>query len=148
MVLTLGLALSTNFSNDVFGQTSGEEKEEKAANAEDEEGDKNTNGKIRDLSKVISRCTKHEGLFTIYQDTLNGSLYLQIEAEKLGKEFIYFGYAENGIPFLNMFKGAYRETTIFKPIRYFNRIEFQVPNYNFYFDPENPHQQSCRCKYK
>ena len=141
IALSIGLLLTSNMYNFTYAQEADEDKEETSSDADNEDNDSGNikkNSKIKDISKVVKRCTKHEGLFTVYQDTLNGSLYLQIETNKLEKEFIYFGYAENGIPFLNMFRGAYREVTVFKPIRYFNRIEFEVPNYNFYFDPENP----------
>ena len=119
------------------------DKEQKEENKNDKKGEKkdkeddDKNGKIKSLDEVTESCQKIDGLFTIYQDTVKGDLYLQVEKEKLGNEFIYFGYAENGVPSLDLFRGAYRANMVFRVKRYFNRLEFIVPNNNFYYNPES-----------
>jgi hypothetical protein len=123
------------------GNDDRQSKEQKDKTSQNEEGkdkdEKDKKGKIKSIEEVTESCRKIDGLFTLYQDTAKGDLYLQIEKDKLGDEFIYFGYAENGVPSLQLFRGAYRADMVFKIERYFDRLEFIVPNNNFYYNPES-----------
>lgn len=137
ILLMLGMVLSAPMAT--LAQEKGENgngagKEE----TKDDSDEKEKKDKTKLISEYTEACKAYEGLFTIFQDTTKGDLYLQIEADKFNKQFIYFGYAEDGVPTLGMFRGAYRGDHVFSLQKYFNRIEFKVPNHNFYFDPENP----------
>lgn len=90
---------------------------------------------IKDLVKATKA---YEGLFTFYQDTTSGKLYMEIKKDQIDKEFIHFAYMENGVLDAGVFKGAYRGSKIFRIKKYFNRIEFVEENTSYYFDPENP----------
>ncbi len=91
--------------------------------------------------KTIASETKnsvaYEGLFTVYQDTTDGTSKIAIDEDQIGKEFIYFTYIENGTVFAGRFRGQFRENTVLKTRRNYDRIEFVKVNTNFYFDPDN-----------
>lgn len=97
----------------------------------------------RGKSKAVSikaktkNCEKIEGLFTIYRDTTNGKAYILINEKQLGKEFIYFSYAENGLVRTGHFRGAYRDNQVFKVRKHYENIEFVKQNTSFYFDEDN-----------
>lgn len=79
----------------------------------------------------------YEGLFTVYQDTTDGSTKFEIKKDQLGKEFIYFGHTVDGVTDAGQFRGAYRDDKIFKIERYFDKIEFVVQNTRYQFDDES-----------
>ncbi len=89
---------------------------------------------IKELTKASKKI---EGLFTIYQDTTNGSIHLQISEDQIGKEFIYFSQIADGVVDVFSFRGSYRGSKIFKISKYYDKIEFITQNTSSYFDPEN-----------
>ena len=91
-----------------------------------------------DFEKAVEKSVAYEGLFTVYQDTTNGSTKLAINEGQLDKEYIYFGLSQDGVLEAGHFRGAYRDNKVFKIQRYFDRIEFVVQNTNYYFDDESP----------
>ncbi|SVA30639.1 uncharacterized protein METZ01_LOCUS83493 [marine metagenome] len=97
-----------------------------------------TKKKIISLKKKTEKMDRFPGLFTFYQDTLNGSLYMEIHKNQINKEYIYFGHAHDGIVDVGFNRGSYRSSKIFSIQKYFNRIEFVAENYGFYFDPDSP----------
>lgn len=91
-----------------------------------------------EFEKAIEKSVAYEGLFTIYQDSTDGSVKLQINEDQIDKEFIYFGMSSDGVPDAGHFRGAFRENKIVKVRRYFDKIEFVHVNNNFYFDDKSP----------
>lgn len=91
--------------------------------------------KVTVESKTKS-CKKFDGLFTIYQDTTNGSAYLLLKKDMIGKEYIYFSYAENGLARVGLNRGSFRSNEVFSINRYYDRIEMAFENTAFYFDPK------------
>ena len=89
------------------------------------------------IKDMVKKCTTHEGLFTIYQDTTSGSTYLQIHKDQIGKEFIYFSVITDGPLAAGQFRGSYRANGIFSIQQYFDRIELVEENTSFYFDKDN-----------
>lgn len=89
------------------------------------------------LSEKIKACKKQDGLFTLYQDTTNGALYMLIKKEQLNGTYIYFSYTENGVVAAGHFRGNFRENMVFNIRRYFDRVEFIEQNTGFYFDSAN-----------
>ena len=81
---------------------------------------------------------KFSGLFTFYQDTADGSVYMEIHLKQIDKEYIYFGHSHDGIVDVGFNRGSYRSSKIFSVRKYFDRIEFVLENYSFYFDHESP----------
>ena len=112
-----------------------DKKEEK-----DEEKEKDP---FKAIAEVVKSCHKKEGLFNLYQDTINGKVYMELTKDHLNKEFIHFFHTENGSINASWVKGSYGWETIFKIRRYFDRLEFVGQNPNFYFDPSNPLSRSA-----
>jgi hypothetical protein len=81
---------------------------------------------------------KIEGLFTFFQDTIDGSVQMLIEKNQLNKEYIHFVHSLDGVVDVGHFRGAYKTSKIFEIKKYFNRLEFVSINTSYYFDPENP----------
>jgi hypothetical protein len=91
----------------------------------------------KSIAAFMARTKKYEGLFTIYQDTTDGSAYLLIKKNQFGKEYIYTSTVMDGVAELGLFRGGFRDNKIFSIQRHFNKIEFVQENLNFYFDPNN-----------
>ena len=121
--------------------TNGQEK--KDLNNEDKKEEKNEEKKEeKKEEKTISDLTKSskkiDGMFTIYQDTINGKLKMVVSKDQFDKEFIYFSQIADGVAEAGRFRGAYQNEAIFYLKRYFDKVEFIAPNTNFYFDPSSP----------
>ncbi|MEX1269573.1 MAG: zinc-dependent metalloprotease [Balneolaceae bacterium] len=93
---------------------------------------------ITDFDTAIEKSIAHEGLFTVYQDTTDGSVKLAIREDQIGREFIYFGLSQDGVLEAGHFRGAFQDNKVFKINRYFDRIEFVVQNTGYHFDEESP----------
>lgn len=94
--------------------------------------------KKKTIASATQSSKKLEGLFTIYQDTITGSLQMLINATDLDKEFIHFAQIADGVLDAGRFRGAYTPTQIIKISKHFNKIEFTTQNTSFYFDPNSP----------
>jgi len=90
------------------------------------------------IASTVAKSVVSNGLFTVYQDTTDGTTHILITEEQLNKAFIYFSYTENGPVPASQFRGQYRDNLVFKVRKYFDRLEFEVVNTNFHFDPDNP----------
>lgn len=93
--------------------------------------------KEKTIADLTKKSVKIEGLFTIFQDTINGKVQLLIKEDQLNKDFIYFAQIADGVTEAGSFRGSYRGSTIFHVKKYFNKIEIVAPNTNFYFDENN-----------
>ena len=92
---------------------------------------------IKKISEVTKRSNKIEGLFDLYQDTINGSMKMVIREDQVGKEYIYFSQIADGVLDAGSYRGSYRGSKVFKIEKYFNRIEFVVQNTSSYFNPKS-----------
>ena len=92
---------------------------------------------IKKISEVTKRYKKIEGLFDLYQDTINGSMKMVIREDQVGKEYIYFSQIADGVLDAGSYRGSYRGSKVFKIEKYFNRIEFVVQNTSSYFNPKS-----------
>jgi len=97
-----------------------------------------TNKKTLTLEKKTKGMDRFTGLFTFYQDTSDGSVFIEIKKNQINKEYIYFGHSHDGIVDVGFNRGSYRSSKIFSIRKYFDKIEFVTENYSFYFDPESP----------
>lgn len=96
------------------------------------------NGESADKTEEqLKNTIPYEGLFTIYQDTTDGSAKIAIKKDQLNKEYIYFGHTADGVTDAGQFRGAFQDNKIFKIERYFNKIEFVVQNTRYQFDEES-----------
>lgn len=89
------------------------------------------------IATTVAKSVASEGLFTVYQDTTDGTTHIVITEEQLNTPFIYFSYTENGPVPASHFRGQYRDNVVFQIKKYFDRLEFEVVNTSYYFDPEN-----------
>ena len=116
-------------ANPTFGQRKKNKKQAPSAQ-------KSTTSK-KSIAELTKTCQLSDGLFNLYRDTINGELYIEIKAEQLNQEFIYFSYVEDGVLDAGHFKGSYRGSKIFSVVKYYDRIEFVQENTGYYFDPTN-----------
>lgn len=93
--------------------------------------------KEKSIADLTKSSKKIEGLFTIYQDTVTGSVKLLVKEDQLNKDFIYFSQIANGVTDAGAFRGSFRANTVFHVTKYFNRLEFLAPNTSFYFDEKS-----------
>ena len=91
----------------------------------------------KSIKDVVKSSKKYDGLFTLYQDTTDGSIHMLIKKDQIDKEYIYFSFTVDGIVDVGHFRGNYRDNKIFSVRKYFNRIEFVNENTSFYFDKDN-----------
>lgn len=89
------------------------------------------------INEKIKNCKKQEGLFTLYQDTASGAMYMLVKKDQVNQSFIYFSYTENGVVAAGHFRGSFRDNMVFNIKRYFDRVEFVEQNTGFYFDSAN-----------
>ncbi len=99
--------------------------------------------KKKDIKTLTKSCVYYPGLFGIYQDTTNGEVMVRVSTAQLGKEYIYFSQSMDGAVG-GYFRGNYRGSKIFKLEKYFDRIEFQVENTQYYFDKDNAISKAAR----
>ena len=90
------------------------------------------------VAELTKGSTRYAGLFTIYQDTANGSLQMLIRKDQVGKEFIYFSVTDEGALPAGQFRGAFGPNNVFAIRKTFNKIEFVTQNTSFYFNPASP----------
>jgi hypothetical protein len=109
---------------------------------ETEQEKSNDTPKVKTMEESLKGKKEIPGLFTLYQDEKEGKLFMLITKEQLNKEYIHFVHGLNGQMNAGVMKGGYRGSTIFTLKRYFNRIEFEVQNNSFYYDPKNPLSKS------
>ena len=141
------LLLISIFCNSLFSQNkvkvSKKDKVEEVTKDKSEEVEKDKEEvKAKTIADLTKSSKKIEGLFTIYQDTINGKLKMVISEKQLEQEFIYFSQIADGVTEAGKFRGAYQNEAIFYLKRYFDKIEFIAPNTNFYFDPLSPLSKS------
>jgi len=96
------------------------------------------NGQSADFDKAIEKSIEYDGLFTMYQDTTNGSVKLAIHEDQLDQEYIYFGMSHDGVLEAGHYRGSFRDNKIVKVRRYFDKIEFVHVNNRYWFDEESP----------
>lgn len=105
---------------------------------------KKPKSKKKTIAGLTKSSKKIEGLFTMYQDTITGALKMVIKKEQLDKDFIYFSQIADGIASVGAFRGNYKGSTVFNVKKFFNKIEFILPNTAFYFDENNAISKSSK----
>ncbi len=140
ILCSLFLALAFLGVQDVNGQFWKKKKKEVKAAPAKKTPPKKKGKSIKDLTKSSKKI---EGLFTIYQDTVSGSVKLLIKADQLNKDFIYFSQIADGVVEAGQFRGAYQGSSVFHVKKYFNKLDFYAPNTSFYFDKNNALSKSA-----
>lgn len=78
-----------------------------------------------------------DGLFPLYRNPEDGALYMEIAADQLDDEFVYFTYAEDGAPRTGLFRGQFRDNRVLSFAKHYGEIEISAENTSFSFDPDN-----------
>lgn len=99
--------------------------------------------KKQTVADKTKSAKKVEGLFTIYQDTVTGSLQMYIRKDQLDKEFIYQSFSISGPTTLFLNQSMHRNTAVYKIKKAFDKLEFSEVNTNFYYDQKNPVSKSA-----
>lgn len=135
MIKYLFLALSLLAVEHSFAKSKKKSKEEAAAPAPAPKDDKKS--PFKSIKEVTEKLTKLEGLFPMYQDSITGKTYLEIQESQFGKDFIYHMYVLDGVVDAGYFRGAYASNEIVNFKRAFDKIEINFSNTRFYFDPKS-----------
>jgi hypothetical protein len=89
------------------------------------------------IADKVKSCRKMEGLFTVYQDTVTGSVQLYVKKSQLNKEYIYQSFSMNGPTALFLNQSMHRNTAIFTVKKAYDKLEFAEVNTGFYYDKNN-----------
>ena len=100
--------------------------------------DSSKSKKPASISDKIKTSRKTDGMFTVYQDTVNGSMQLFVKKNQLGKEYIYQSFSINGPTSLYLNQSMHRSTMVFQIKKSFDKLEFSEVNTNFWYDKNNP----------
>ena len=90
--------------------------------------------KKKTIKELTKSSKKIEGLFNVFQDTITGKLQMVVNKNQLDKEFIYFSQIADGSMLSRTNRGKYQGSNIFSINKYYERLEFIVPNISYYFD--------------
>lgn len=104
-------------------------------NGEDEKKDKKKNKKL--IDDIVEDHDYMDGLFKLYRDPENGSINMEIRADQIGKEFIYYSHISDGVVEGGHFRGQFRSQKVLTIEKRFDRLAFIEKNPYFYFDPAN-----------
>ena len=118
ILFALSLVLTNLSPNVAYAQKAKKSKKDKAeASATDVKPDE-------DALKAATKL--NSGLFTLWRDTVNGSLFMSIAPDQIGKEYIHFSYTENSTLDAFNFRGAFRANQIIKKKKHFAHMKFAV----------------------
>ncbi|WP_255938507.1 zinc-dependent metalloprotease [Kordiimonas sp. SCSIO 12610] len=113
-------------------------KEDAADKASDDSEKKDKKKKTKTIADVVEDMDAIDGLFKMYRSPKTGAVSMEISADQLDKDFIYFSHIADGVVEAGHFRGQYRAEKVFKIRKHFDKIEFVEQNPSFYFDPESP----------
>ena len=97
-------------------------------------------GDFRSVAEITDEAKHFNGLFDLYQDEENGSLYLKILPNQLGKDIIHHMQVSNGIRGSNIYKilGLGFESHVLRFEQYFDKIYVRQENNSFVHDMGTP----------
>ncbi|MFS4492163.1 zinc-dependent metalloprotease [Maribacter sp. 2308TA10-17] len=121
-----------------------QKKKKKNKKASTEMVDSAKKDKKKTIAELVKSSKKSEGLFTIYRDTISGSLQMLIDKNQLNQELLYFNQISDGVTDAFSFRGAYDRSRIFKITKFYNRIEFTFQNTSYFFDENNALSKSSK----
>jgi hypothetical protein len=89
------------------------------------------------IAGVTGKLKAYKGLFEMYMDEANGSVYMLIRQDQLDKEYIYHSHSVDGVASVGHNRGSFKGNKVFTIRKSFDKIEFVSINTSFYFDPNN-----------
>ncbi|HSI62672.1 MAG TPA: DUF5117 domain-containing protein, partial [Candidatus Saccharimonadia bacterium] len=100
--------------------------------------------KKKTVEEITKNCEDDKGLFRVYRDKENGTVYLYVRKKQLDKEFIYFSHTVDGVVGAGRNRGQFGDETVFTIHRNYEKMEFIGRNTAYYFDPEHPLARASR----
>lgn len=94
------------------------------------------------INDKIKSSKKIDGLFSMYRDTVTGSLQMYVKKDQLGKDYIYQSFSMGGPTTLFLNQNMIRTTWLFYIQKSDDKIELLQKNTNFYYDKTNPVSKS------
>ena len=113
LMLSLGVLLSSGLSHAQSRSERKKKNDKEATAAAKTDSIKKAKPAKVTIAEKIKTSKKVDGMFTIYQDTITGSIQLFIKKDQLGKEFIYQSYSMNGPTTLFLNQSMHRATNVF-----------------------------------
>ncbi|MEQ9467307.1 MAG: zinc-dependent metalloprotease [Ekhidna sp.] len=101
------------------------------------EEDKKEEKSEKTIDEITKSCVAYEGLFKVYQDTANGSVYLEVREDQLNTEYIHFSQIMDA-PLDFYERGSYGYEKVFTISKIYERMEITLENITAYFDPNDP----------
>lgn len=95
------------------------------------------------INDKIKSSKKIDGLFSMYRDTVTGSLQMYVKKDQLGKNYIYQSFSMGGPTTLFLNQNMIRTTWLFYIQKSDDKIELLQKNTNFYYDKANPVSKSA-----
>jgi hypothetical protein len=95
------------------------------------------------IKDKVKSSKKIDGMFTLYQDTVTGSLQMYLKKDQLGKEYIYQSFSMGGPTELFLNQNMLRATFPFKVQKSYDKLEFLQLNTKFYYDKNNAVSKSA-----
>ncbi len=141
-LLTL-LCIFLILESPVIGQKVKKEKDKTIVAAKDSSATKKDTTKKETLADKVKASKKIIGLFTLYQDTVSGSVMIFIQKPQLKKEFLYQSFSMGGPPSLFLNQNMLRETWLFSIRKNFDKLYWVRSNTSFYYDPSNAISKSA-----
>lgn len=111
-------------------ETESEEENGKGSEEKEDEGDT--------IEAFVEGFERIDGLFPLYQDPDSGSVYMEIAADLLETDLIYFTYTHNGAREAGFIRGGIGNNRILEIRHAQEQLEFVAQNTGFYFDPASP----------
>ena len=90
------------------------------------------------IQEITEEYEKSEGFLTIFRDNETNKVFLEINHDQLGKEFIYFAHVLNGLTTTGRFTGGYVDNGIFKIEKDYETLRFVRVLTNYSFDEDSP----------
>lgn len=93
------------------------------------------------IESLTENSDRHDGLFSFFVDRDEGTVRMLINADQLGREYVYVATVQDAPTITGHFRGnvgAWTKNSMVQLRRHFGRVEFVQPNLAFHFDPESP----------
>ncbi|MEB3887384.1 zinc-dependent metalloprotease [Lyngbya sp. CCY1209] len=94
------------------------------------------------FADLVEGMERWSGLFTLYQNSQTGSVYLEIRPEQFEEPFLCFITLDAGLETVGTFGGLDLGDFLFQLRPRSNSVEFVIPNINFRAAPDDPQWRS------
>jgi len=93
------------------------------------------------IESLTENSDRLDGMFTFFVDRDDGTIRMLIDADRLGKEYVYVATVQDAPPVTGQFRGnmgVWAKNGVMSVDRHFGKVQFVEQNVAFWFDPENP----------